>query len=144
MSRSSSETLLRRALAANAGFSLLTGSVCWLAAEQVASFVGIPILEAKALGLNLEVFAVGIFFLLTRDLSKTWARNVVGGIIALDVLWVVGSAALLMSAAPLTVAGKWTVGIIAMVVADFAFFQWRGWRGMSKSRAAVAPVAEAA
>ena len=129
---------------ANASFSLLTGSVCWLAAERVASFVGIPVLEAKALGLNLEIFAVGIFLLLTRDLSQTWTRNVVAGIIALDVLWVIGSAVLLMSAAPLTVAGKWTVGVIALAVADFAYFQWRGWRGMSKSRVAVAPLAEVA
>lgn len=30
----SSETLLRRALAANAGFSALTGPICWIAAAN--------------------------------------------------------------------------------------------------------------
>ena len=136
MDRQRSETLLRRALLANAGFSTLSASICLAMPAAVGNFMGVASREISSLGLELAAFAIGIMVLLTRDITRGWARNVVAGIIALDVLWVVGSAVLLMSPNPLTTAGQWTVGVVALAVADFAYFQWRGWKGCAATEAA--------
>ena len=49
----------------------------------------------------------------------------------LDVLWVLGSVALIFSnQIPLTVAGKWAVALVADVVALFAVLQYVGVRRM--------------
>ena len=136
MSANRSETLLRRALFANASFSTASAATCLLATGAVAAFTGVPAADVSSLGAELGIFALGIFALLSQDLTRTWARRVVAGIIALDALWVVGSVVLLVMPNPLTSAGQWTVGLVALVVADFAAFQWMGWRGMARNEAA--------
>ena len=129
MTPKASETLLRRALLANAGFSTLSACFCLALPEAVGSFMGLQSRDISALGMELAAFACGILLLLTRDLRQGWARNTVAAIIALDSLWVAASLVLLIGSNPLTSAGQWTVGIVAAVIADLAFFQWRGWRG---------------
>ena len=133
--RSRSETMLRTTLFANAGFSTLTAATLLSASAAVAGFTGIPGAELRMVGVELGLFALGLFALLTRDLTRTWVRTVVLAVIALDVLWVIGSAALLLMPNSLTVAGQWTVGIVACVVADLALFQGLGWRGMGRELA---------
>ncbi|MCG8460577.1 MAG: hypothetical protein MI919_30215 [Holophagales bacterium] len=135
LERSRSETTLRTALFANAGFSTVTATTLLLASDSVAGFTGIPGAELRMVGVDLGLFALGLFALLTRDLTRTWVRAVVLAVIALDVLWVIGSAALLLAPNSLTVAGQWTVGVVACVVADFALFQGLGWRGMGRELA---------
>lgn len=133
-----SATLLRRALSANAVFSGLCGALCVLAATSIARLTGIPRAEVFALGVNLEVFAALLIVLATRrDFSRGWVKALVMAVIAMDVLWVVGSAAVLLQASPLTAAGKWIVFAVALVVGDVAYFQLRGFRGLR--RAAVQP-----
>lgn len=93
-------TLLRRALLANAVFSGICGSLCALASSAVAGLVGIAPAEIFALGVNLEVFAILLVVLATRrDPARGWVRALVMAVIAMDVLWVAGSAALLLSPA---------------------------------------------
>ena len=63
-------------------------------------------------------------------------------------MWVLGSIALLVAppaSLSLTVAGQWTVGLVALAVADFAFFQFRGLQVTRRSpRAVPEPVVAAA
>lgn len=131
-------TVLRRALSANAVFSGVCGALCVLAAASIAQLTGIPQAEVFALGVNLEVFCALLIFLATRrDLSTGWVKGLVTAVIAMDVLWVVGSLAVLLAASPLTTAGKWIVFAVAAVVAEIAYFQLRGLLGLR--RAALQP-----
>ncbi|MEM7112055.1 MAG: hypothetical protein AAF614_06455 [Chloroflexota bacterium] len=122
-----SSTLLRRALQGNGAFSTLIGLVTLLGANAVAAFTGIqPAVVFIVLGLSLLLFAAGLFWM-TREtaVNPTLARIVIG----LDVLWVAGSIILLLSnALPLTVAGKWAIGLVADMVALFAILQYIGLR----------------
>ena len=122
-----SSTLLRRALQGNGAFSTLSGLATLLGANAVAAFTGIePAVVFIVLGLSLLLFAAGLFWM-TREtaVNPTLARIV----IILDVLWVVGSIILLLSnALPLTVAGKWAIGLVADMVALFAILQYIGLR----------------
>ena len=52
--------------------------------------------------------------------------------------WVVGSAAPLLAPAPLTTAGRWIVFAVALVVADVAYFQLRGFLGLRQAAAQAA------
>lgn len=125
------ESQLRLAVAANAGFSALSASACWFATDAVARFTGIPADMIASLGIELAAFAAALGFIASRrDLGQTWIRRTVGVVVALDVMWVLGSIALLTlpTSLSLTVAGQWTVGLVALAVADFAFFQYRGLR----------------
>lgn len=127
-------TILRRALTANAVFSGICGVLCVLASASIAGVTGISRVEIFALGINLEVFSILLIVLATRkDTSRGWFRALVMAVIAMDVLWVVGSAALLLlPAAPLTSAGRWIVIAVALVVADIAYFQLRGFLGLRR------------
>ena len=50
-------------------------------------------------------------------------------VIALDVLWVLGSVLLIFTdLVPLSIGGKWTVALIADIVALFAILQYVGLR----------------
>ncbi len=133
-------TLLRRALTVNAVFSGLCGVLCVLASASIGKVTGIASAEIFALGINLEVFSVLLIVLATRkDFSRGWVRALVMAVIAMDVLWVAGSTALLlMPAVPLTAAGRWIVFAVALVVADVAFFQLRGFLGLRRVTAGAA------
>lgn len=135
MTKTPSTTILRRALTANAVFSGICGGLCVLASTSIAQWVGLASAEIFALGINLEVFSALLIVLATRkDYSRGWVRSLVMAVIAMDVLWVLGSAALLLTpAAPLTTAGRWTVFAVAMVVADVAYFQLRGFLGLRQA-----------
>ncbi len=133
--KTSNPSMLRWALGGNALFSTLTGIASLVAPAAIGTFLGLPAGEISALGTELLLFAAFLFFLATRqDLERPWIRNTVLVVIALDVLWVLGSAvAILAPTTPLTTAGKWTVMAIAVVVADFAVFQTVGWRRLFKA-----------
>ena len=122
-----SSTLLRRALQGNGAFSTVSGLVTLLGANAVAAFTGVqPAVVFIVLGISLLLFAAGLFWM-TREtaVNPTLARIV----IVMDVLWVVGSVILLLSnALPLTVAGKWAIGLVADMVALFAILQYIGLR----------------
>ena len=126
--------ILRRALTANAVFSGICGVLCVLASASIGQLMGIPRAEIFTLGVNLEVFAILLIVLATRkDFDRGWIRALVMAVIAMDALWVIGSAALLLApAVPLTSAGRWIVFGVALVVADVAYFQLRGFVGLRR------------
>lgn len=120
-------TLLRRALQGNSLFSAMSGLTLLIGANAVSVFTGI---ESAAiltgLGVVLLLFAADLFWM-TREtaVNPTFARL----IIALDILWVVGSVLILFTNwVPLTNAGWWSVAIVADIVAVFAILQYIGLR----------------
>jgi hypothetical protein len=116
------ERLLRRAMRANGGFSGISGLVCLLAADALVSFTGIPeTFVFRILGVILLIFAADLFWVTSREKVNIWF-----GITAviLDIAWVIGSVILLMSNfLPLTIAGKWSILLLAEAVSIFALVQ---------------------
>ena len=120
---------IRNVLKANALFSALSGLLCVLASTQVAAFLGIgePTV-ITVLGVLLLIFAADLSFLATRrHISPKFVRAVM----VADILWVVGSAVLLLTGwVPFSVGGKWIVGLAAVVVAVFAELEYIGLKRM--------------
>ncbi len=125
--------LLRLALRSNAVFSALSAIVFTAASGAIASFLGfLPTQQVFLLGVQLAVFAVWLTWLSTRAAVPRWQ---VWLIIALDALWVAGSFQLLLAPpAELTVGGKWTVGMIADIVALLALLQFLGLRRLKRTQ----------
>ena len=117
-------SLLRHALQANGCFSALSGAVFLLAAQPIARLAGLDPLQVRSLGPGLLLFATWLFWISSRrriPARQAWI------VVALDLLWVLGSAALLLGhLAPLTVAGRWLVGLIAVAVLLLADLQAYG------------------
>lgn len=135
-----SDRLLRRALLGNATFSALSAAICLGLKDPVAAWIGLAAPEVFSLGVDLGLFAAGLTFLATRrDLTKTRYQIATFGVIALDVLWVLGSAVMLFAPTPLTTAGRLTVVVVAVAVADFAVFQALGWWRLRKGAPEMAP-----
>jgi len=135
----SNRSLLNKTFLADGAFSLASGAVLILAAVPLAALVNaaatpfITPVMLKALGAGLLIW--GIFHL-------SAARN--GGPVAAsarisiagDMLWQVGSLALLLAAyASLSAAGIALVVIGMIGVADFLFFKLRG---LAQERGAIA------
>ncbi len=123
---------LRLALRANVGFSALTGLVLLVAATPIAELmgVGMPTL-LLVLGIGLIAFAAWLAWRTVRpeiDPAEAWA------IVGLDVAWVVASAAVLVFASHwFSPAGQWIVGIVALIVADLAIFEYLGIRKLRRA-----------
>ena len=119
--------LLKNALRGNALFSGLSGTVALLGARSLAAFTGIEVPAVFfVLGIILIFYAIDLWWVSSRepiDHRFAWAA------IILDILWVVGSVAILVSGWPaLTVAGRWTIFFLAEVVTIFAILQYIGLR----------------
>ncbi len=118
-------TLLRRSLQANALFSGLSGLLFLVAGGPIASFLGgaVPWV-ISLLGLGLILYAVWLLMIARRPIPD---RREVWIAIGLDAAWVLASAGLLIAdLTPLTLPGKWAVGIVADLVAVFAVLQYYG------------------
>ena len=136
--------LLRQALKANAVLSLTTGLILLLAAGPLAAWMS-PLTETafglsvttllRLTGAELVAFAALPFWVCRRPrLSIPLTRLV----IVLDLLWVAGSAALLLGLpGVLTTAGLWVVGLAALLVLDFVLLQSFGLWQLYQGRAAI-------
>jgi len=116
---------LRYSLRANAWFSGLSGLVFLFAAEPLATFLGLDTpWIIRLLGLGLLGYAFWLHLIVSRptlDCREVWSA------IALDGAWVISSAVLLISdLLPLTIAGRWAMGITTDLVALFAVLQMVG------------------
>ena len=127
---SQESNLLRYALRGNALFSAASGIVALVAAQSLAAFIGIQeSLVFVVLGVVLLLFAIDLIWIASR---KTIDRRVTWAVIVLDVAWVAGSAIILLfDLVPLTVAGSWTIALLAEAVAVFAVLQYVGLRRSS-------------
>jgi hypothetical protein len=122
-----SQAVLRTALRANGGFSAGSGSTMILASGTLGELLGVePSGILVFIGANLLVFAAALLYVAGR---QPVPRPLAWTAVVLDVLWVGGSILLLLTdLAPLTAAGRWTVALLAFVVAGFAGAQWIGLR----------------
>lgn len=118
---------LRRALQGNGAFSLTSGLVLALGAKSIAAFMGVGATAVfMALGIVLLIYGVDLFWVASKaeiDRRLAWTA------VILDNAWVAGSYLLLLAGwLPLTVAGKWTIVLLAEVVSIFAIWQIIGLR----------------
>ena len=123
-------SLLKRALRGNAAFSVVSGAVLVVEAPFLAPVMGIPApLALTVTGIVLLPFGLLLWWLAGRE---ELARTVGWIAIELDVLWVAGSIALLLSGwLPLTTAGNWIIALVADAVAMFAVLQYLGVRRLA-------------
>ena len=125
--------LLRRALRGNAVFSATSALILFAFGGSVAGFLGAAnATEMLALGAQLAVFAAWLAWLSSRNIISRWQAALV---ILLDLVWVAGSAATLLSPPPaLTTGGKWAIAFVADVVGLFAILQFVGLRRITRTR----------
>ncbi len=125
------QQLLRRALRGNALFSLLSGVAILAMNRRLADFLGLPSdADLTALGIGLLAYAGWLLWNARREtirIAEAWIA------VILDILWVVGSYALLF-ATTLSSSGKWIVGLVAEMVFLFGLMQWLGLRRIGRSR----------
>ena len=117
--------LLRLTLQANAWFSGLSGLLFVFAVVPIASFLGVgPPWTLAALGVGLVFYRL---WLVACVQGAVIHRGCVRRVIGLDAAWVIGSGVILAeNVLPLTLPGKWAVGIVADIVATFVLFQLYG------------------
>ncbi len=129
--RSSDDAFLRRALLANAIFTLFSALALILAAGPLAVVIGlaspVPLI---VIGAGLIGWAALVYRFAAREtLRRAEAITVIAG----DALWVAASVILLAAGWPaLTLAGKWIVAIAADLVGAIALAQFYGLRRMRR------------
>ncbi len=112
--------LARLALQADGAVCTALGVGLLAAVAPVAEFTGLPLAVPIVLGVGLLPYGIALFVLARRRAT----RGTLLTIAALNIAWIVASALLLLTGlAALTTGGNWTVGIIALIVADLAALQ---------------------
>ena len=124
-------SLLKRALLANAAFSIVCGLLIVVFDEWIVSALTRVDHQLWPLGLMLIGFSASLVWLTTRpSMSPAW----VNAVIAADVAWVVGTIVLLVGWSQwFSTSGIWVLTIIAALVLLFAELQWFGLRRLRKS-----------
>jgi hypothetical protein len=128
---SDKQKLLRRALQGNALFSVISGALILAINRTLVEFLGLPSSASLTpLGIGLLVYAGWLLWNARREkirIVDAWMA------VALDMVWVVGSYALLF-AVRFSSSGKWVVALVAEAVLVFAVMQWLGLRRVGRSR----------
>ena len=128
---SDKQKLLRRALQGNALFSAISGVVILAMNRTVVEFLGLPSnASLAALGIALLGYAGWLLWNARHEKIKivdAWIA------VILDMVWVVGSYALLFSVR-FSSGGKWAVVLVAELVFLFGVMQWLGLRRIGRSR----------
>jgi len=122
-----STNLLRRALQGNGIFSATSGLLFVAAATPIAPFTGLDSpLIFTVMGVVVLSYAALIFWQTNKQtIDAPFALFT----IMTDVLWVIVSWVLILfDPLDLTLAGKWSVGLVAEVVFTFAVVQAIGYR----------------
>ena len=124
-SRNADFRLLRRTLQGNSIFSGICGAAFLIGAGPITTFLGLstPII-LLVLGPVILVTAILLF-----RVAGSQALDAKTGLLfaIIDAAWVVASVLLLLAGwVPFTTGGKWTVGVIAVIVAMFASLEFYG------------------
>ena len=131
---SDKQKLLRRALQGNALFSMISGALILAINRALVEFLGLPSnASLTPLGIGLLGYAGWLLWNAKREkirILDAWIA------VILDMVWVVGSYALLF-AVRFSSGGKWAVVLVAELVFLFAVMQWLGLRRASRSSQAV-------
>ena len=127
---SDKQNLLRRALRGNALFSMISGALILAINRALVQFLGLPNnTSLTPLGIGLLGYAAWLLWNARREkisIVDAWIA------VILDMVWVVGSYALLF-AVRFSSGGKWAVVLVAELVFLFAVMQWLGLRRVSRS-----------
>lgn len=116
--------ILTRTLAANAGFSVVTGVTLIIGAVPLSRWLGIPTWLTIAVGVGLLPFALAV-----AKTARSPRRDTVRQVIVADIAWVIGAAVVLIGfPRSMSTAGLWTLGLVTVAVADFAALQMIGLR----------------
>lgn len=122
---SSSQRLLRKALFANAAFSLLSAVIIVGWQHQLVRWLGIPPqFNSISLAFVLALFAIWLLVCAVRNQIKLPDARLAAG---MDLAWVIASVPV-VAFTDLTAPGKLVVGIVATIVLCFAASQWIGIR----------------
>jgi hypothetical protein len=128
MTTPESDSLLRTALRANAGFSGLCGVTALIAASSLQASLGIE--DERLLpvtGVSLVFFCGLLVFLVTRKIIKPAFAM---AIVVMDVLWVLTTPVPLLLSGWLTGLGVGVIVALSLVVLTFAGLQYAGIRQM--------------
>ena len=127
---SARSNLLRYTVRGDAIITAAVGAICLADAHPLATVLGIQQLQAlQILGAVLVLYGAFLFYTAAQ---AQISRRIVIAAIALDLIWVIDSAILLVAGwLPLTSAGMWTIGLIAAAVAVVAELKFFGLRRMS-------------
>ena len=125
-----SDALLRTTFRFNAAFGALSGVIFTLASGWLSRLTGIePSYVFQVTGVLLIGFAIWLAWL---SLQEKITNGIAWFVVTSDVLWVLGSLAILIAGwPPLSVPGKWMVAGLAEVVGTFAILQTIGIRKKS-------------
>ena len=122
-------SLARALLVVNGAIDALSGVLMFVAAGLIASFLGIgnPLI-VEAVGVVLALFGAGVFWFSLRTVSR-W---LVLAVAAINVMWAVDIAIVLLAGIPtLSEGGRWAVGIVAVIDALLAAAQLYALRKIS-------------
>ena len=124
--------LLRTSLYANAAFSGVSGAALVAAAAPLGRLMGVSVtMVLPIVGVMLVLYAGTLWWSARRPAMNRAEARVA---IAMDIAWVVASAALLLIAPGLLApAGRWIVALVALCVAGFAILQALGLRRLDRS-----------
>lgn len=128
------QKLLRRALQGNALFSAVSGLVMLAMSRAVVEFLGLPDnVSLRVLGVGLLGYAGWLLWNGRRKIIKIVDARIA---VVLDMVWVMGSYALLF-VVRFSAGGKWAVALVAEIVFLIGLLQWLGLRRVSTSRQAL-------
>jgi hypothetical protein len=115
---------LKNTLLANAVFSAASGLTLLVGSGSIAKLLGTTSqLPLQVIGLGLIGFAC---YLCWVALRSGMPKPIICSIILQDWLWVAGSALIILTKAfDLSNMGYWIIGIVALIVGDFALLQMR-------------------
>ena len=114
-------------LRANYLFSTVTGLGLIIGSDPLAEWSGVLRWVLVVVGAGLLPFAAFV-----RSVSQSLDEALVKIVIAGDVMWVLAAAVILVGFPDsMTTSGKWALGVVSLVVADLAFFQWRALKEVS-------------
>jgi hypothetical protein len=126
---SDKQKLLRRALQGNASFSVVSGALILAMNRTLVEFLGLPS-SASLTQLGIALLGYGGWLLWNARREKIKIVNAWIAVI-LDMVWVVGSYALLV-AVRFSIGGKWAVALVAELVFLFAVIEWLGLRRVGR------------
>ena len=126
---SDKQKLLRRALQGNASFSVVSGALILAMNRTLVEFLGLPS-GASLTQLGIGLLGYGAWLLWNAKRERIKIVNAWIAVI-LDIVWVVGSYALLF-AVRFSIGGKWAVALVAELVFLFAVMQWLGLRRVGR------------
>ena len=123
--------LLKKALAGNAVFSVVSGVAILFANRWLVKFLGLPEdVSLAILGVGLIVYAAILWFNARRPKIKITGAWIA---VVMDAVWVIGSYVLIF-VVPFSIGGKWVVAaLVAELVLAFAVVQWLGIRKIRKA-----------